>query len=158
MNRNAPCPCGSGKRYKHCCGREGVLAASPPTRSAALAAHRAGSLRLAETLYRRALDENPADVDVLHMLGVVQLERLRYREALDLILDAAERTGWANAQIRHNLGLVIGKLLVRGVAARQTSVVEDFLAWEESHAAAKDRRNPARVRRHAGVQPCALRR
>jgi len=21
--RNAPCPCGSGKKYKHCCGAEG---------------------------------------------------------------------------------------------------------------------------------------
>jgi len=22
INRNAPCPCGSGKKYKHCCGRK----------------------------------------------------------------------------------------------------------------------------------------
>jgi preprotein translocase subunit SecA len=21
VGRNAPCPCGSGKKYKHCCGR-----------------------------------------------------------------------------------------------------------------------------------------
>jgi len=21
-SRNAPCPCGSGKKYKHCCGRK----------------------------------------------------------------------------------------------------------------------------------------
>ncbi|WP_418450642.1 SEC-C metal-binding domain-containing protein [Blautia sp.] len=21
MSRNDPCPCGSGKKYKHCCGR-----------------------------------------------------------------------------------------------------------------------------------------
>ena len=21
--RNAPCPCGSGKKYKHCCGKSG---------------------------------------------------------------------------------------------------------------------------------------
>lgn len=21
ISRNAPCPCGSGKKYKHCCGR-----------------------------------------------------------------------------------------------------------------------------------------
>lgn len=24
VGRNAPCPCGSGKKYKHCCGREGA--------------------------------------------------------------------------------------------------------------------------------------
>jgi hypothetical protein len=98
----------------------------------ALAAHRAGSLRLAESLYRRALDENPRDVDVLHMLGVVQLERLRYREALDLILEAAERTEWKLPQVRHNLGLVLAKLLVRGTDA-QKNLVEAFLAWEQSH-------------------------
>src|SRR6185369_15804459 len=129
-NRNAPCRCGSGKRYKHCCGREGALPA-PATRMEALAAHRAGSLRLAESLYRRALDENPRDVDVLHMLGVVQLERLSYREALDLILEAAERTEWKLPQVRHNLGLVLAKLLVRGDDA-QKNLVEAFLAWEQS--------------------------
>ncbi|HCV63371.1 MAG TPA: hypothetical protein DGR20_08750, partial [Alphaproteobacteria bacterium] len=21
VSRNAPCPCGSGKKFKHCCGR-----------------------------------------------------------------------------------------------------------------------------------------
>ena len=28
VGRNDPCPCGSGKKYKKCCGREGVVAAS----------------------------------------------------------------------------------------------------------------------------------
>jgi hypothetical protein len=136
INRNAPCSCGSGKRYKHCCGQDGVPTASPKptTRSEALAAHRAGSLRLAESLYRRALEENPRDVDVLHMLGVVQLERLRYREALDLILEAAERTDWKLPQVRHNLGLALAKLLVRGDDARK-SLVDAFLAWEQSQRA-----------------------
>src|SRR5262245_2430921 len=133
MNRNALCSCGSGKRYKHCCGREGATP-PPATRAEALAAHRAGSLRLAETLYRRALEENPRDVDVLHMLGVVQLERLRYHDALDLILEAAERTDWKLPQVRHNLGLVLAKLIVRGSDA-QKNVVEAFLEWERSRQA-----------------------
>lgn len=25
-NRNAPCPCGSGRKYKHCCLRKGDMA------------------------------------------------------------------------------------------------------------------------------------
>src|SRR5882672_4271648 len=98
MNRNASCGCGSGKRYKHCCGKESFATQS---RDQALAAHQAGSLGQAESLYRRALAENPDDVDSLHMLGVVQFERLRYREALDLLWNAAERTGWNVAAIRH---------------------------------------------------------
>ena len=28
VGRNEPCPCGSGKKYKHCCGRAGVKAAN----------------------------------------------------------------------------------------------------------------------------------
>jgi Tfp pilus assembly protein PilF len=133
INRNAPCSCGSGKRYKHCCGQDGAPTARRRRRPGPRRwpAHRAGSLRLAESLYRRALEENPRDVDVLHMLGVVQLERLRYREALDLILEAAERTDWKLPQVRHNLGLVLAKLLVRGDDARK-SLVDAFLAWEQS--------------------------
>ena len=124
------CSCGSGKRYKHCCGRE--AAAAPEARLEALAAHRAGSLGRAESLYRRALEENPNDVDCLHMLGVVQMERMRYREALELMWDAAERTGWSVTQIRHNLGLVLGKLLTREANAKQADLLAEFIAWEQS--------------------------
>jgi hypothetical protein len=119
MNRNAPCPCGSGKRYKHCCGREGA-APAPATRDQGRA----------EALYRRALAENPDDVDCAHMLGVVQMERLRYREALDLLWEAAERTAWASAPIRHNLGLALGKLMTAEANARQAELLAEFVEWE----------------------------
>ena len=108
-SRNALCPCGSGKRYKHCHGAGAASAAAAPAqamvpplppRMAALEAHRAGQLGRAEALYRRALEENPADVDCQHMLGVVQMERMRYREALDLLWGAAEATNWAVPDIR----------------------------------------------------------
>lgn len=36
-NRNAPCPCGSGQRYKHCCGG---LGAPPPATAASAAPYR----------------------------------------------------------------------------------------------------------------------
>jgi glycosyltransferase involved in cell wall biosynthesis len=130
MNRNSPCPCGSGKRFKHCCGREAD--APPRARFEALAAHRAGLLGRSESLYREALEENPDDVDSLHMLGVVQLERLRYREALDLLWDAAERTGWSSSAIRHNLGLVLGKLMAREANAKQADLLADFVAREDA--------------------------
>ena len=94
VGRNAPCPCGSGRRFKHCCGREAA------TRYRALAAHRAGALGEAEALYRQALAENAGDVDALHMLGTVEYERMRYREALAHLWDAAERTAWSVPAIR----------------------------------------------------------
>lgn len=131
--RNAPCPCGSGRRFKHCCGAAGTTA--PPARYAALAAHRAGLFERAEGLYRRALEDNPDDIDSLHMLGVVQFERMRYREALEVLWDAAERTAWAIPAIRHNLGLVLGKLMARDANARQADLLERFAAFERARKA-----------------------
>src|SRR5436190_4079473 len=135
VSRNSMCSCGSGKRYKHCCGRE--TTARSQLRFDALAAHRAGSLGKAESLYRRALDEDPNDIDCLHMLGVVQMERMRYREALDLMWSAAERTGWTQPQIRHNLGLVLGKLLAREGNAKQADLLAEFVAWEQTRRQAR---------------------
>ena len=142
MNRNAPCSCGSGRRYKHCCGAEAAAPSQAQTRYLALAAHRAGSLGEAEKLYRLALTENPADVDSLHMLGTVQFERMRYREALGLLWDAAERTGWSVAAIRHNLGLTLGKLLTREANARQADLLAAFVAHDRERRGAKSDASP----------------
>ena len=128
MNRNAPCPCGSLKRFKHCCGI--AQQESRQTRFEALAAQKAGAYGRAEALYLRALEEDPQDVDSLHMLGVVQFERMRYRRALEHLWEAAEKTGWAIPQIRHNLGLVLAKLLSREANRRQADLLADFVAWE----------------------------
>src|SRR6185503_634270 len=133
VGRNVPCPCGSGRRFKHCCGREAA------TRYRALAAHRAGALGEAEALYRQALAENAGDVDALHMLGTVEYERMRYREALAHLWDAAERTAWSVPAIRHNLGLVLGKLLTRDANAQQAALLD---AWIVREHARRGARNP----------------
>jgi predicted Zn-dependent protease len=104
----------------------------PATRDQALAAHRAGQLGRAETLYRRALVDHPDDVDCTHMLGVVQMERLRYREALGLLWNAAERTAWSSSQIRHNLGLALGKLMTAEANARQAELLAEFVEWQRA--------------------------
>lgn len=128
MRRNETCSCGSGKRHKHCCG---LYQNSPhQARIEALAAHQRGALGRAEALYRKALAENPADIDSIHMLGVVQLQRLRYPEALETLWDAAERTGWTQSQVRHNLSLVLAKLLTREANDRQSELLSEFVAWE----------------------------
>ena len=65
--RNASCPCGSGKRYKHC---HGVAAgADDPSLllAQALSEQRAGRLEAAESLYRRVLEETPGNPDAMHM-------------------------------------------------------------------------------------------
>jgi len=128
-SRNSPCPCGSGQRYKHCCGvdQEALL-----PRFAALAAHNAGALGKAEALYRHALEENPNDLGVLRMLGVLLMERLRYREALELLLEAAEKTGWAIPKICNNVCSALAKLMTRDANDKQTALLEDSVEWEIS--------------------------
>src|SRR5438132_1325112 len=96
IGRNQLCPCGSGKRYKSCCGR--VIAQlhdpSPPRGSsylapnwatlgndqiarlaalmtAALADQNAQRYLQAAQSYRAVLDAAPDTVDALHMLGTI---------------------------------------------------------------------------------------
>lgn len=102
----------------------------------ALAAHRTGALRKAEGLYRRAIERDPADLDSVHMLGVVQFERMRYREALELLWDACERSGWNDPVFRHNLGLVLAKLLTPLANERQEALVRAYMAREKARGAA----------------------
>ena len=144
MSRNDPCPCGSGKRVKHCHGAlasgdryaSDASAAPSALHLEALAVHRTGALRQAETLYRRALERDPADADSTHMLGVVQFERMRYREALELLWDACERSGWKDDVFRHNLGLVLAKLLTPQANERQEALVRAYTARERERIAA----------------------
>jgi Glycosyl transferase family 2/SEC-C motif len=130
MNRNALCRCGSGRRYEECCGRNG--GAPVPARLRAFAAQQAGSLGLAEHLYRQALAESPADDGALHMLGVVLAQRMRYGEALDCLLQAAERTDWAVPHLRSNLGRVLARLLADEAGNRQVDLQAEFAAWKRS--------------------------
>jgi len=149
MNRNGPCPCGSGKRYKHCHGSvalaapESIRGAPSAVHSEARAAHRAGSLASAERLYRQIIFSHPDDVEAIHALGVVQFERFRYDAALDLLWDAAARTGWAEPVVRKNLGLVLAKLLTPQANVRQEAVVAAFA--ERERARKTEPAVPARV-------------
>ncbi|MBS0313120.1 MAG: SEC-C domain-containing protein [Proteobacteria bacterium] len=112
-SRNDRCPCGSGKRYKHCHGapalattpRSGEASPAEPNATyattdlprlmdAALAAQRADDLDAAADLYAAALALAPGEPDCLHMLGVVRLYQHRRAEALALIERAGRSTGW----------------------------------------------------------------
>lgn len=151
VNRNDPCPCGSGKRYKHChgsvahdpspisSGSAGAQDDAPGSRalphglqSKTLVAYRAGELRRAEALYRRLIAERPDDVEARQMLAAVLFERLHYDEALVLLWDAAERDAWRNPIHRTNLGLALAKLLSPQANARQQDLVARYLERERS--------------------------
>jgi Flp pilus assembly protein TadD len=122
--RNSPCPCGSGRRYKNCCGaaevpRAGDAVALQPAASrpggaaqpdlratmfAALDRQQRGEHAAAEALYRQALAIEPDQPDCLHMLGVVCHELGRDREAYALVRRALGVIGWQVAPMRDKLG------------------------------------------------------
>ena len=91
--RNDPCPCGSGKKYKHCCERRApqpagggpATAAHAAAMQAALEHHRAGRLPEAGALYQQILQADPHHSDALHYLGVIASAEGRQRDAAELI-------------------------------------------------------------------------
>ena len=50
INRNDPCPCGSGKKYKKCCGAEKPLASNKNTSNVPM--NREGNPRLKKAILR----------------------------------------------------------------------------------------------------------
>ena len=92
--RNAPCPCGSGKKYKWCCSQPGGGQAARPRAAAgeiadafqtAIAHHQDGRLPQAEVIYRQVLQMQPNHADALHLLGVIAAQTGKYEVAADLI-------------------------------------------------------------------------
>jgi tetratricopeptide (TPR) repeat protein len=85
VGRNAPCPCGSGKRYKHCCGQEGAAQAmtvAPPENGSeallrrAMADHQANRLAAARQGYEAVLASGD-DAVAEHYLGVLDMQEKR---------------------------------------------------------------------------------
>jgi hypothetical protein len=83
-SRNQPCPCGSGKKYKHCCGSARGAAQSAPAAQmvqfqqlvqAALAHHQNGDLDAAVPLYDQALALRPDDPGLLGLKGMLLLQQ-----------------------------------------------------------------------------------
>lgn len=123
-SRNASCSCGSGKRYKHCCGASvavGMGKASiefqpsgaipiSATMSLALGAQRHGDWVLASKLYRQVLTVQPDNIDALHMLGVIRFMQGELREAEQLIRYADSLCPAPLHNIQHNLMMLREKI------------------------------------------------
>lgn len=130
ISRNQPCPCGSGKRYKHCCGADAApgspapaeavplplrgTAAAPGLRpdlptlmQRALTRQKQGKLADAEALYREALALEPGNFDALHMLGVVRLQRDDPEDGARHILRAIRVAAAEHPSVWPNLALCL---------------------------------------------------
>jgi predicted O-linked N-acetylglucosamine transferase (SPINDLY family) len=114
VGRNEPCPCNSGRKYKHCCyardraranQRRDEVAAVRDALQQAVQFQQAGRLSEAEARYQRALQLNPElspeDLAGVHYnLGNVQMEQGRpedavasYRRALEIQPHVVEISG-----------------------------------------------------------------
>ena len=129
------CPCGSGKRYKHCCGEIDTLSKPNASRSfrsimeSALTAQRVNELESAERLYLEALELRGDDPDALHMLGVVLYCRHRVREASGLIRRAGLATQWQLPGILFNFGLALGGRMLGRDTARGAKLRQQYDRW-----------------------------
>jgi predicted O-linked N-acetylglucosamine transferase (SPINDLY family) len=112
VERNDPCPCGSGKKYKQCClKRDEALAASrraetasiPQAIQVALEHHLAGRLPQAESIYQQILQVEPSQPDALHYLGVIAHQVGKIDIAVELI-GKAIRANPSNPMCYINLG------------------------------------------------------
>jgi tetratricopeptide (TPR) repeat protein/2-polyprenyl-3-methyl-5-hydroxy-6-metoxy-1,4-benzoquinol methylase len=127
IGRNQPCPCGSGRKYKHCCGApagqapQGPGAASPAEGRAQTLAQtsaqvlasasgllQSGQLAQAERLYRQVLDGDAANVQATHYLGMCLLQAGRPDEGM-----AALRRSVALAPANDVFWLNMGMALVQ---------------------------------------------
>ena len=111
VGRNDPCPCGSGKRYKHCHGASSGIAPSAAPNPADLTArgmqaHQRGDLAAAERDYRAALLVAPDLPAALHYLGVIHMQRNDVDAALPL-LERAVALEPDEPEFHNNLGLAL---------------------------------------------------
>ena len=71
VRRNAPCPCGSGKRFKDCHGKLASTSASPVTDKELARTHLTrGDRDAAASSARRAVERDPGDVEAWNLLGL----------------------------------------------------------------------------------------
>src|SRR5262249_3922014 len=136
--RNDPCPCGSGKRYKHCHGATEALepASAVPDGARklldAIAIHERGDLDTALALYRDVLAERPDSTVAQHFVGVIQYQRGNLAEALPLLEHSVAQNG-SEPEFRNNLGLALF------AADREAEAIAQYraaIALKEDHAVA----------------------
>ena len=130
--RNAPCPCGSGKRYKDCHGMVGARASGPATADSLLrdaqVAFASGRVADAHELLGRAHDLSPGHADIL-----------RERARIEWTLGEAHAAATCRAAIDRAPGDVAAwNLLGEILNAADPSAAES--AWQ--HALELEPQNP----------------
>ena len=155
--RNHPCPCGSRRKFKHCCaGKAPALCGAPaiPTdpqvlMQAAMDLHRQGRLPDAITVYQHILRSQPDHAEATHMLGVMAQQEGDHTLGVQLIARAIARQ--PTAEMHYNLGVGLQAQGDLEGAARQYNIAVELnpgycVAWS----------NLGAVFQHLGFQDAAV--
>ncbi len=113
--RHDPCPCGSGRNYKQCCGRTAASAARPAADAArSWALLQAGRPAEAEAECERLLARQPTLGQALLCLGLAR--RMQGKDAV-AALESASRSLPGDAQLHYVLGQALEDHRLTGRAA-----------------------------------------
>ena len=110
--RNDPCPCGSGKKYKKCCGQSATnkhMWESDLVIRDAFALFQQGRLNEARELCESVITKNSINGGVYHLLGIILAQEGDYNLAREMLLHATE-TLPVDPPVYANLALVEKKL------------------------------------------------
>src|SRR5271155_3713462 len=145
-SRNQPCPCGSGRRYKHCCGAwpkttaaAGSFGRAPQMNQADFepirSLRQAGNFHKAERLAREYVATTPTDPAGQTELGLVLLWANRVAEA-DASLGQAVRLAPGSAGNHYNLALALERL---GRDRDAIAALRQTIVTDANHPAALER-------------------
>jgi tetratricopeptide (TPR) repeat protein/SAM-dependent methyltransferase len=95
ISRNDPCPCNSGRKYKHCCQKHEAGTSSAPSAPSApsiseylqagIRYHQGGDLPRAQAIYQRILQVAPDHPGALHFMGLIARQMGKTEIAIELI-------------------------------------------------------------------------
>ena len=102
--RNEPCACGSGKKYKQCCGASGKASVIHPQALAqglrtAWVNFEAGRLEHASEICQQLLKLSRSQIDVVYLLGLIALKDGQIERAIEYLSDVVKRDGTKSAFI-----------------------------------------------------------
>ncbi len=135
MDKNAPCYCGSTKKYKHCCQKKDLRKAQESQQQTrminvwqqeALRALQSNHLPQALALYTRVLQAQPDNLDAQHWIAVISFQRGEKESALVRMCSILEKNpSVARFHATHgNMLKDLGRFQEAGVAYQRSLALE----------------------------------
>jgi glycosyltransferase involved in cell wall biosynthesis len=137
VSRNAPCPCGSGRRYKDCHGTLASPQSAELERARQLSA--AGDHAAAEPLCRAVLQREPGNAEALGLLGIVTYEQGRPMEALNATLQAVKALSASASRVQQQtFWSQLNYMFTQALSGLDTARAAEFRKrYESAHARAE---------------------